>query len=325
MTFSVVAFDPANGDLGVAVQSKFPNVGVSIPFARAGVGAVATQCYCNTSFGPRGLALLENGASAAQALEILTGTDPQRDYRQVGIIDAQGRAASFTGARCFDWSGSLQGACCAAQGNTLAGAAVVTAMVLTFEATAGPLAVRLLAALQAGQTAGGDRRGQQSAALKVVRAGGGYGGFDDRYVDISVYDHPTPIAELERLYAIHGLTYFRSDPHQLVPIDPALAGELQQILALRGFYRGAIGGGFDADTCGALRDFMGWENYDERIRDDDRIDLEVLADIRVKHADWLRSQSEDAVRAKLAALGLDERDLAAAVSGSGFSRDATPR
>jgi len=290
MTFSIVAFDPANGDLGVAVQSKFPNVGVSIPFAKAGVGAVATQCYCNTSYGPRGLALLENGASPEQAVAILTGNDAQRDYRQLGIIDAQGRAASFTGANCFDWAGSLQGTCCAAQGNTLAGPRVVEAMVRTFETTPGPLAVRLMAALQAGQAAGGDRRGQQSAALKVVRAGGGYGGFDDRYVDISVYDHPTPIVELERLYAIHRLTYFRSDPDQLVEIDTAIANELQQILHARGFYKGVASGICDEELLRALRDFMGWENYDERIRDDDRIDLEVLDDIRRKHALWVRER-----------------------------------
>ncbi len=293
MTFSIVAFDPTNGDLGVAVQSKFPNVGVSIPFAKAGVGAVATQCYCNTSYGPRGLALLENGASPEQAVAILTGTDAQRDYRQVGIIDAQGRAASFTGAHCFDWAGSLQGACCSAQGNTLAGPSVVESMVRTFETTPGPLAVRLMAALQAGQANGGDRRGQQSAALKVVRVGGGYGGFDDRYVDISVYDHPTPIAELERLYAIHRLTYFRSDPDQLVRIDTALANELQQILHARGFYKGVASGVCDEELLRALRDFMGWENYDERIRDDDLIDREVLADIRQQHAVWLRARGRD--------------------------------
>lgn len=289
MTFSIVAFDPANGDLGVAVQSKFPNVGVSIPFAKAGVGAVATQSYCNTSYGPRGLALLENGASPEQAVAILTGADAQRDYRQVGIIDAQGHAASFTGARCFDWAGSLRGACCAARGNT-AGPPVVESMVRTFETTPGPLAVRLMAALQAGQANGGDRRGQQSTALKVARAGGGYGGFDDRYVDISVYDHPAPIAELERLYAIHRLTYFRGDPGQLVRIDTALANELQQILHARGFHKGVASGVCDEETLRALRDFMGWENYDERIRDDDRIDLEVLADIRQKHAAWLRAR-----------------------------------
>jgi uncharacterized Ntn-hydrolase superfamily protein len=289
MTFSIVAFDPVNGDLGVAVQSKFPNVGVSIPFAKAGVGAVATQCYCNTSYGPRGLALLENGASPEQAVAILIDGDAQRDYRQLGIIDARGRTASFTGAHCFDWAGGLQGRDCAAQGNTLAGARVVENMVRTLENAPGSLAERLMAALQAGQAAGGDRRGQQSAALKVVRAGGGYGGFDDRYVEISVYDHPTPIVELERLYAIHRLTYFRSDLANLVRIDTAIANELQQILHARGFYKGVATGVCDEEMLRTLRDFMGWENYDERIRDDDLIDLEVLDDMRQKHALWLRA------------------------------------
>jgi uncharacterized Ntn-hydrolase superfamily protein len=289
MTFSIVAFDPANGDLGVAVQSKFPNVGVSIPFAKAGVGAVATQSYCNTSFGPRGLALLENGASPRQAVDILISGDEQRDYRQVGIINAQGSAASFTGSYCFDWAGDLQGAYCSAQGNTLAGPRVVEGMVRAFEEAKGSLAERLLAALQAGQASGGDRRGQQSAALLVVRAGGGYGGFDDRYVDISVYDHPTPIAELERLYAIHRLTYFRSDPAHLAQIDTAIANELQQMMHARGFYKGAVTGICDEATLKALRDFMGWENYDERIRGDDLIDLEVLADMRQKHSLWLKA------------------------------------
>ncbi len=291
MTFSIVAFDPANGDLGVAVQSKFPNVGVSIPFAKAGVGAVATQAYCNTSYGPRGLALLEHGASPQQALAILTGDDPQRDDRQVGIIDAQGRVAHFTGAGCFEWAGGLEGAYCAAQGNTLAGTAVVESMVQVFEATPGALAERLLAALQAGQAQGGDRRGQQSAALLVVRAEGGYGGFDDRYVAISVYDHATPIAELQRLYAIHRLTYFRSDPSQLASIDAAIASELQQMLSIRGFYKGALTAHWDALSHKALRDFMGWENYDERIRDDYFIDLEVLADMRQKHQLWLQTRN----------------------------------
>jgi uncharacterized Ntn-hydrolase superfamily protein len=195
----------------------------------------------------------------------------------------------FTGARCFDWAGQRPGIDCAAQGNTLAGAEVVAAMARTFENAKGSLAERLVAALQAGQARGGDRRGQPSAALKVVRAGGGYGGFDDRDVELSVVDHPRPIDELERLYAIHRLTYFRSDPAQLVPIDAALADELRQILQARGFDPGAAAGGGDPVFLRALRDFMGWENYDERIRDDDLIDLEVLADIRAKHALWQRA------------------------------------
>lgn len=290
MTFSIVAFDSDTSDVGVAVQSKFPNVSISIPFAKAGVGAIATQSYCNTSFGPRGLTLLENGASPEQALAILIDGDPRRDDRQVGIVDVQGRTASFTGARCFDWAGKCQGRHCSAQGNTLAGPRVVEDMVRAFEDGAGALAERLLAALQAGQAAGGDRRGQQSAALLVKRAGGGYGGFDDRYVELSVCDHPTPIAELERLYAIHRLTYLASDPRQLIQIDADIASELRSILDARGFLKGPTRGVVDAEMRQALHDFMGWENYDARMREDDLIDLEVLADIRRKHADWLADQ-----------------------------------
>ncbi len=292
MTFSIVAFDPVNGDLGVAVQSKFPNVGVTIPFARAGTAALATECYCNWSYAPRGFALVVSGATPQQAIDILTANDAKRDYRQVGIVDTRGRAASFTGVRCFDWASSLTGENFAVQGNVLAGQQVVEALAATLLATPGPLAERLLAALAAGQAAGGDRRGQQSAALLVVRKGGGYGGNDDRYVDISVYDHPTPIQELYRLYAIHRLTFLRSDPANLVPIDEVLGRELQQLLQVRGFYQGSVTGLFDTATKQALQDFMGWENYDERIREDDLLDLEVLEDIRRKHAVWLQRQSQ---------------------------------
>jgi uncharacterized Ntn-hydrolase superfamily protein len=234
---------------------------------------------------------LENGATPPQAIDILTGTDPERDYRQVGIVDSQGRTATFTGAGCFAWSGGFGGKHYSVQGNTLVGQVVLEAMAAHFEQTQGSLCERLLAALEAGQAAGGDRRGQQSAALLVVRAGGGYGGFDDRYVDISVYDHLAPVQELRRLYGLHRLTFFRSDPQNLVPVDMAIANELQQILHARGFYKGAATGVFDAASKKALRDFMGWENYDERIRDDELIDLEVLEDIRIKHAAWLRQQA----------------------------------
>jgi len=284
MTFSVIAFDPNNGDLGVAVASKFPNIGVVTPFAKAGVGAVATQSYINTRFGSTGLSLLENGATPKQAIEILINNDTQRDYRQVGIVDAQGRAASFTGAKCFDYCGNFHGENFAVQGNTLAGAAVLDDMAKTLEQTQGTLAERLLAALSAGQAAGGDRRGQQSAALLVVRKNGGYGGHDDRYASISVYDHSTPTEELKRLYGLHKLTYFRSEPDKLIPITAELAAELQQILRARGFLDDKPRTGFDATTRQALHDFMGWENYDERMRDDELIDLEVLEDIRRNYA-----------------------------------------
>lgn len=288
MTFSIVAFDPATGDLGVAVASKFPNVRGVIPFAKAGVGAVATQSFCNTAYATQGFALLENGATPAQAVEILTANDPDRASRQLGIVDAQGRSATFTGSGCFDWCGGLIGPNYAAQGNVIQGEQVVQALVATLHATTGTLADRLLAALAAGQAAGGDRRGQQSAALLVVRKNGGYGANNDSYVDISIPDHSQPIAELQRVYALYGLTYFRSKPENLLPIDGILATELQTLLHERGFYKNPLNGVFDAATKQALRAFMGWENYDERMREDDLMDREVLADIRDKHALWLQ-------------------------------------
>ena len=288
MTFSIAAFDPANGDLGIAVQSKFPNVGVVIPFARAGIGAIATQSYCNTSFGPRGLTLLQKGASPQAVIEELIAGDEQREYRQLAVIDAQGHGAAYTGERCFDWCGSIVEDNFSVQGNCLGSAAVANNMAQKMRTCRGSLAERLLDALSAGQAAGGDRRGQQSAALLVVRDRGGYGGHDDRYVDISVYDHQTPIDELYRLYDIHRLTYFRSDPDKLVPAEGEIAREIQEIMKIRNFYSGEIDGLYNKMTRNALHDFMGWENYDERIRDDDLVDLEVLEDIRKKHQQWLR-------------------------------------
>ncbi len=283
MTFSIVARDPDNGDLGVAVQSKFPNAGVSIPFAKAGVGAIATQAYCHTGFGPRGLSLLENGASAQQALNILIENDAENMFRQVGVVDAQGRTAAYTGERCFDWNGSLQGDNFTVQGNVLAGPEVVNDMANAFQKARGSLAERLLQALSAGQAAGGDKRGQQSAGLLVVREQGGYGGYDDRLVEISVYDHPTPIKELERLYDIHQLTYFVSRDEDLLPIEGQLADELRSLLHRTGFLKQTVSSGFDRECRAALHDFMGWENYDARIRNDGRIDKQVLEDIRAKH------------------------------------------
>ncbi len=283
MTFSIAGFDPKNGDLGIAVHSKFPNVRVTIPFAKAGIGAVATQSYCNTSFGPKGLELLQNGASPQQVIDILIQNDQDRDYRQVGIIDAKGNAANYTGRECFDWAGGAVGDNYTVQGNVLTGKEVITSMAQGFQEYQGSLAERLIHALSMGQVAGGDRRGQQSAALLVVRENGGYGGFDDRYVDISVYDHQQPIQELKRLYELHRLTYFKSEAKNLKPVDFAIAQELQKIMQKKGFYKGEIHGIFDPQTQKSLHDFMGWENYDERMRDDALIDIEVLEDIRKKH------------------------------------------
>ncbi len=202
-TFSIVAFDPETGDLGVAVQSRFFGVGSVVPFARAGVGAVATQAFANTTWGPEGLALLEAGKPPRAALDILVLDDQGRDRRQAGIVDAKGRAAAFTGKRAMAWAGHVVGEGFSCQGNILAGEEVVEEMADAFRESKGPLPERLVAALRAGQAAGGDKRGRQSAALLVVRKQGGYAGFNDRYVDIRVEDHKTPIEELARLLVLH--------------------------------------------------------------------------------------------------------------------------
>jgi uncharacterized Ntn-hydrolase superfamily protein len=296
-TFSIVGFDSTNGDLGVAVQSKFPNVRPIVPWAEANVGAIATQSLANTSYGPKGLALLRNGATAEEALRILLATDSLREERQVGIVDAKGNSSTWTGKNCFDWAGGRAGQNIAgrdtivsgknftAQGNILVGKATIDSMVKKFESTKGSLADRLLEALIAGGKAGGDKRGEQSAALLVVRKGAGYGGIDN-FIDISVYDHPTPIAELKRLYGMHKLYFFKSEPNNLIPIDELLCKELQTILKGRGFYKGDANGVFDNTTKHSLQDFMYWENYDERVRDDNLIDREVLSDVRKNYHDF---------------------------------------
>jgi uncharacterized Ntn-hydrolase superfamily protein len=302
-TFSIVAIDPDNGDVGVAVQSKFPNLRPVVPWAEAGVGAVATQSMANVSFGPKGLTLMRNGATAEEALKILIANDSARESRQVGLVDAKGNSATWTGSECFDWAGGVAGENWAgrsvivagkgfaAQGNILVGKPTVEAIAKTFQSTKGSLADRLVAAIVAGGKAGGDRRGEQSAALLVKRKGAGYDGTTDDYIDISIYDHVTPLKELERLYQLHKLYFFRTNPKNLIPVDEAICRELQTIFkdkAYKGqeFYAGPINGIFDAATKKSLDDFMGWENYDVRIRQDLLIDKEVLDDIRKNYSEW---------------------------------------
>ncbi|HHI81065.1 MAG TPA: DUF1028 domain-containing protein [Planctomycetes bacterium] len=202
-TFSIVAYDPKTREWGVAVQSKFIAVGSVVPWVKAGAGAIATQAFANTRYGPEGLALLAKGKSAKEVVESLTQADPGRARRQLGIVDAQGRAASFTGKKCMTWAGHIVGKHFCCQGNILAGPEVVKAMAKAFEQTEGDLGDRMIAALEAGQKAGGDRRGRQSAALYIAREGWGYAGFNDRYRDLRVDDHPKPIQELKRIYALH--------------------------------------------------------------------------------------------------------------------------
>ncbi len=201
-TFSIVAHDPETGDFGVAVQSKYFAVGAVVPHAKAEVGAIATQARGNLLYGPLGLQLLKKGMRAERVVETLTSTDSLRSERQVGVVDQQGRAASYTGEDCLPWAGGRVGENYAVQGNLLAGPQVVDAMAAAFEAATGDLASRLVYALAAGQAAGGDARGRQSAAVLVVRERGGYLGLTDRYIDLHVEDHPTPIRELRRLLEI---------------------------------------------------------------------------------------------------------------------------
>lgn len=208
-TFSIVGYDADNGDLGVAVQSKFLAVGGVVPWAEAGVGAIATQSWTNTSYGPNGLKLLKSGLSAEQTLERLTAEDPGREDRQVGIIDAKGNVANYTGDECLDWAGAVKGKHYTAQGNILAGEDVVKAMGKAFEETGGELADKLMAALFAGQEKGGDKRGEQSAALLIVRKDGGPNGFNDRYIDLRVDDAKKPIEELQRLLELHKALFSR--------------------------------------------------------------------------------------------------------------------
>jgi uncharacterized Ntn-hydrolase superfamily protein len=202
-TFSIVARDPATGELGVAVQSKFIAVGAVVPWAKGGVGAVATQSYANTTYGPKALERLAKGEAPAAVLEALTAEDPGKDRRQAGIVDAQGKSATFTGTKCNAWAGGLAEPDFCVQGNILAGEAVVQGMAKAFKEAQGDLGDRLLAALLAGQDAGGDVRGQQSAALLIVRDGWGYAGLNDRYRDLRVDDHADPIGELKRVYDLH--------------------------------------------------------------------------------------------------------------------------
>jgi uncharacterized Ntn-hydrolase superfamily protein len=283
-TFSIVARDPHNGDLGVAVASKFLAVGSMVPWAQAGAGAVATQALANISYGPRGLSLMSSGGTAAEALETLLAEDPEREHRQAGLVDARGGAAAHTGKECMDWAGHIVGEGFTAQGNILAGKDVVAAIASAFTGKRGELAERLLAALQAGDEAGGDRRGRQSAALYVARAGGSYGGLLDRYIDLRVDDHVAPVPELARLLRLH--RFYLTPPREtdLVPIDRAIAQELQALLGQAGYYHGAVSGEYDAATRAALEQYGGVENLEERLISSTAIDPQVLAYLREKIA-----------------------------------------
>ncbi|MBG9542321.1 DUF1028 domain-containing protein [Cytobacillus firmus] len=274
MTFSIIGYDQKEKEWGIAVQSKFLGVGAVVPFAKAGIGAVATQSYANTSYGPRALQLMEEGKTAEEALEIITKDDPEKELRQVGLLDSMGNPATFTGEGCYDWAGGMTGPHFAAQGNILVDEKTVEAMGQTFISTDGTLAERLLAALNAGQAAGGDSRGQQSAALLVVKEAGGYGGFNDRYIDLRVDDHPEPISELIRIYHLQQLYFAPSKAERIAAIEGEIKEELVRELTRLGYLKAGQG---DDQLLKALTAFIHTENFEAREQEAGKIDLDVLA------------------------------------------------
>jgi uncharacterized Ntn-hydrolase superfamily protein len=271
-TYSIVACDLEAREWGVAVQSKFLAVGAAVPAAEAEVGALATQAWANLAYRPQGLALLREGYSAEDVTRTLVGADEGRGHRQLGVVDAHGRAATYTGSACLEWAGGTTGHGYAAQGNILVSAATVDALAETFEHSDGQqLSERLLRCLAAAESAGGDRRGRQSSALLVVRKDGGYGGTSDVAVDLRVDDHPRPIEELERIYRIHDLLFGRTPDDEWLEVDDELAKELRGRLAALGY---------DGELASALAAWAGTENLEERVRGVDRIDPVVLEQLR---------------------------------------------
>jgi uncharacterized Ntn-hydrolase superfamily protein len=282
-TFSIVARDRTTGELGIGVASKFLAVGAAVPWARAGAGAIATQAWANLSYGPDGLDLLQRGAAAEEVVKRLTEPDENREHRQLGIVDRDGNTAAWTGTDCFNWAGHRTGSGYTCQGNILTGPDVVDAMAETFEHASGPLPERLVGALEAGQARGGDSRGQQSAALYVVKDKGSYGGFLDRYVDLRVDDHAEPIPELRKLLEMHRLYFGATEPANLTRLAGNVAKELQTLLKKLGYYTGEVTGVYDLATKDAFRRFCSVENFEERWRDDHFADREILNFMRKRY------------------------------------------
>jgi uncharacterized Ntn-hydrolase superfamily protein len=271
-TYSIAACDLEAGQWGVATQSKFLGVGSVVPWAEPQVGAIATQAYANPRYGSDGLALLREGATAEEVVERLTAADDGRDHRQLGVVDAKGGSATFTGAQCMEWAGGRTGPGYAAQGNILVSQATVDAIAETFEGSAGrPLQERLLDCLDAAQTAGGDRRGQQSAALLVVELDKGYGGLSDEVVDLRVDEHPRPLEELRRIYVMHQAIFGKTPERFWLDVDDVLGEELRERLGRLG-YDGELGDAYFA--------WAGNENLEERVDGVERVDPVVLEELR---------------------------------------------
>jgi uncharacterized Ntn-hydrolase superfamily protein len=258
MTFSIVACDLEEQAWGVAVASKFPAVGAVVPWAQAEAGAVATQAFANTSYGPHGVELMSQGLSAAETLAKLLQEDPDRELRQVGLVDTQGRSATFTGAGCFPWAGGVSGKGYAIQGNILKSAKVVPAIEKAFLKTKGSLPTRLHAALLAGDRAGGDKRGHQSAAIYVAKPKGGYGGFVDRWIDYRVDDHADPVLRLGELLEMHELYFGKSPASERVEIKGKALQQVSDILMQTGYLKKG------KNFRNAFNEFIGNENFEER-------------------------------------------------------------
>ena len=271
-TYSIAACDLEAGQWGVATQSKFLGVGSVVPWAEPRVGAIATQAYANPRYGPDGLALLREGLGAEEVVERLTSADEGRDHRQLGVVDGQGRSATYTGAECMEWAGGRTGPCFAAQGNILVSADTVDAIAERFERTAGPpLAERLLDCLDAAQAAGGDRRGQQAAALLVVELDAGYANLSDAVVDLRVDDHEHPLEELRRIYVMHRAIFGKTPREDWLEVDDGLAKELSGRLARLGY---------EGDLDDAFFTWAGNENLEERVDGVERVDPVVLEELR---------------------------------------------
>jgi uncharacterized Ntn-hydrolase superfamily protein len=263
-TFSIVAHDPDECAWGIAVASKFPAVGAVVPWANARSGAVATQSYANTQYGPRGLDLMGGGKSASEALQILLDGDDETELRQVGLVDTKGQAATFTGKDCHAWAGGRTGENYAVQGNILTGPETIDSMEKAFLETKGDLPERLLASLLSGDRIGGDRRGRQSAALFVVKPKGGYAEFNDRWVDYRVDDDPDPVPRLAHLLELHRLYFGESPEDEKLLVEGEVAEKLKGIMKELKYFKGAISGEYDSPTREALRSFIGNENFEER-------------------------------------------------------------
>ncbi len=286
-TFSIAARDAVSGDLGVAVASKFLAVGAVVPWVAGGVGAVATQSYANTSFGPLGLEGMRAGRSLEEIAVAFESKDAEYASRQYGMVDAGGASFTFTGGDCHAWAGGRCGTGYAAQGNLLAGAQVVDALAEVYEARGDlPFPERLLEALLAADRAGGDARGRQSAAVYVARVNGGYAGFNDRLVDLRVDDHPDPVVEVRRLLGIHRLLFERPDEHALLEIRGDVARQLHTVLNNAGLERAGrapAGDGWDDAAQEALEGLAGMENLEERMVKRGFVDPLVLRYLLERH------------------------------------------